>query len=110
MPSPASFIIVSSLSCAPLGYGGLLIPWITPTFRIANVVSKLGVVGKYRVRLFIRKTSICIREVWSDSSGYYCFNNIPFIANGYFVAAFDAANIPVNAAIGDFISPEPMPS
>lgn len=79
-------------------------------YRIADNVSRLGVIGRYRVRLFDRRTARVIRETWSGSNGFYAFNNIAYRAAGYFVVAFDHSNTPVNAAIGDYITPEPMPS
>lgn len=77
--------------------------------RITGTVTELGAVGAYRVRLFDRKTAICIREMWSAADGAYVFNNLANQPNGYFAVAFDHGADPLNAAIADLITPEPMP-
>lgn len=87
-----------SFAFDPLRFGG--------TYRIAGTVSRLGVAGKYRVRLYDQRSGIIVREVWSDEAGNYAFN---YIADGvYYVVAFDHTNNPVNAAISDYVTPEPM--
>ena len=78
-------------------------------YRITGTVTELGVVGRYRVRLFDRKTARCLREIWSDADGSYSFNYIPYRMNGYFTIAYDHGADPLNAAIADLITPEPMP-
>ncbi len=78
-------------------------------FRIAGTVSELGVPGKYRVRLYLRSLGNLIREKMSGADGSYIFNNIAYIPNGYYVIAFDHGDAPLNAAIADLITPEPMP-
>jgi len=78
-------------------------------YRMAGTVDELGVVGSYRVRLFDRKSARCIREVWSAADGSYVFNHLADRPNGYFVIAYDHGDAPLNAAIGDLITPEPMP-
>lgn len=78
-------------------------------YRIAGTVTELGVVGSYRVRLFDRVTGVPIREMFSLATGNYVFANIKFKQNGYFVVAFDHGDNPLNAAIADFVTPEPMP-
>ena len=78
-------------------------------YRIIGKVSELGAFGSYRVNLFVRYTGICIRQVFSAPNGDYAFNNIAYIPNGYYVIAFDHGANPLNAAIADLITPEPMP-
>lgn len=83
-------------------------------YRIAGIVTEIGVPGSYRVRLFDRMTGMLVRETWSASTGEYAFNNITptpnqSVTNGYFVVAFDHGDNPLNAAIADLVTSEPMP-
>lgn len=78
-------------------------------YRITGTVTELGVVGRYRVRLFDRASARCLRETWSAADGSYSFNDIAYRANGYFAVAYDHGDSPLNAAIADLITPEPMP-
>jgi len=78
-------------------------------YRIRGNVSELSVAGSYRIRLFHRQSSRCIRETWSGADGDYFFNNIAYINQGYFVIAYDHGDNQLNAAIADLITPEPMP-
>ena len=77
--------------------------------RITGTVTERGAAGVYRVRLFDRKTALCLRETWSAADGSYAFNNLANQPNGYFAVAFDDGANPLNAAIADLITPEPMP-
>jgi hypothetical protein len=79
-------------------------------FCIVDTVSRLGVMGHYLLVLFDRRTKRPIRETWSAANGAYAFNNISYRYRGYFINAFDHSGTPVNAAVGDFLTPEPMPS
>jgi len=84
--------------------------WLFGGFhQIASTVDRLGVTGVYRVRLFDRRTALCLRETWSTADGAYAFTHLASQANGYFVVAFDHAAGPLNAAIADLITPVPMP-
>ncbi len=78
-------------------------------YRINGSVTELGVAGAYRVRLFHRKTGRMVREQWSGADGSYTFDFIAYLQNGYFAIAFDHGVDPLNAAIADLITPEPMP-
>ena len=78
-------------------------------YRITGNVDELGVSGSYRVRLFDRQSARCLRETWSAPDGAYAFNSIAYRPNGYFVVAYDHGENPLNAAIADLITPEPMP-
>ena len=78
-------------------------------YRIVGTVTELGVPGAYRVRLYERRTGLMAREMWSDSSGNYAFNFIAYRGDGYFAVAHDNDGNPLNAAIADLITPEPMP-
>ncbi len=78
-------------------------------YRITGTVTELGVVGRYRVRLFDRVTARCLRETWSAADGAYSFPYIAYRANGYFTVAYDHGDSPLNAAIADLITPEPIP-
>lgn len=77
--------------------------------RIVGAVTELGVDGTYRVRLHDRKTARCLRETWSAADGSYAFHYIAHRPNGYYVIAFDHGANPLNAAIADLVTPEPMP-
>lgn len=78
-------------------------------YRIVGTISELGVSGSYRVRLFDRLSARCLRESWSGNDGSYAFNNVAYRPNGYFIVAYDHGDNPLNAAIADLITPEPMP-
>lgn len=78
-------------------------------FRITGNVDELGVMGAYRVRLFDRQSARCIRETWSAADGSYEFPYIAYRYQGYFAIAYDHGDSPLNAAIADLITPEPMP-
>lgn len=78
--------------------------------RIVGTVTELGVAGRYKVRLFARNSGKIIYETLSTAAdGSYSFNYIAAIPNGYFTIAFDHGDNPLNAAIADLITPEPMP-
>lgn len=77
--------------------------------RIRGTVSELGVTGRYRVRLFDRRSGRCIRETWSDTDGSYVFNFVAYRYQGYFTIAHDHTEPLHNAAIADLLTPEPMP-
>lgn len=77
--------------------------------RITGTVTELGAAGVYRVRLFDRRTAMCVRETWSAANGTYAFDHLENQPNGYFAIAHDHGASPLNAAIADLITPEPMP-
>jgi len=78
--------------------------------RISDYVSRLGVVGVYRMRLFARLNGVLIREKISDADGLYDFPYIKYIERGYFIVAHDhTSGDQRNAAIADLVTPEPMP-
>lgn len=88
-----------------------LISYQTPAglYRITGTVDRLGVVGAYRVQLFLRAEGVLIREIVSAQNGNYAYNYLQYHDRGYFVIAYDNAAIPQNAAIADLVTPEPMP-
>lgn len=68
------------------------------------------VLGHYRVQLFVRAGSRCIRETWSDPvTGVYQFPNIKYLKNGYFIILFDHGSDPKTAVVADYYTPDPMP-
>jgi len=79
------------------------------TYRIVGTVTEVGVAGPYRVRLHDRRSALLVRETWSAADGSYSFPNIAYHLNGYYAIAFDHGDNPLNAAIADLITPEPMP-
>lgn len=78
-------------------------------YRIVGTVTELGVPGAYRVRLYERRTGLLVREAWSDGNGNYEFSFIAYLDANYFAVAHDNNGDPLNAAIADLITPEPMP-
>jgi hypothetical protein len=78
-------------------------------YQITGTVSELGVLGKYRVRLFYRQTGRLVQEIWSGEDGTYVFRNIAYRLNGYFIVAYDHGDEPLNACVADLITPEIMP-
>lgn len=79
-------------------------------YRITGTVTEIGVAGRYPVFLFSRLEPLrCLRKVWSASDGAYAFNYLAYRPNGYFAIAFDHGDNPLNAAIADLITPEPIP-
>lgn len=79
------------------------------SYRVTGAVDELGVLGRYRVRLFDRISGRLTRETWSAADGAYAFENIAYRAQGYILVAHDHGDSPQNAAIADLITPEPMP-
>lgn len=78
-------------------------------YRVTGTVTELGVAGRYKVRLHHRKTGQLIKQTTSSATGAYTFSYLAYSQNGYYVIAFDHGNNPLNAAIADFVTPEPMP-
>lgn len=74
--------------------------------KVAGNVSRLGVAGVYKVRLHLRSNGILYAETWSNAAGEYLFELVP--PEPYYVVAFDHTGSPVNAAISDYVTPEPM--
>lgn len=79
------------------------------SYRVTGAVDELGVLGRYRVRLFDRISGRILQETLSDADGSYAFNHLAYRAEGYFAVAHDHDASPQNAAIADLITPEPMP-
>jgi hypothetical protein len=80
--------------------------------EISSTVVKLGKgPGRYRVRLIERRGGNVIRETFSDRvTGAYSFPFIKHMVDGYMTMAVDGnAADRVNAAIADFLTPDPMP-
>lgn len=77
--------------------------------RVRGTITELGVPGPYRVRLFDRRTGRLLRETWSAADGAYQFAGIAYRPQGYVVVAHDRGADPLNAAIADLVTPEPMP-
>lgn len=79
-------------------------------YQIAGAITKLGSFGRYRVRLFDRVSGRCLRETSSATDGSYTFSNIAYRVHRYFIVAYDHdGENPLNAAVADLITPEPMP-
>ena len=91
----------AGLFCGNVDFVGL--------YRITGTVDELGACGSYKVRLFLKNSGALINQVWSAADGTYAFNNIAYLDQGYFLVAHDHTTPKVNAAISDFVTPEPMP-
>lgn len=100
-PDPFKVVLYPDLQRSDFYDGG--------RYRIIGTVTELGLAGRYRVRLFDRQSARCIAQTWSNASGAYAFSGIAYRANGYFVVAYDHGDNPLNAAIADLVTPEPMP-
>jgi hypothetical protein len=78
-------------------------------YQITGTVTELGSPGRYPTFLFQRSTKRCLRETLSAADGAYAFTGLKYVPNGYFAIAYDYGVNPLNAAIADLITPEPMP-
>jgi len=79
-------------------------------YRIRGQVDRLGVYGAYPVVLFSHVTNAPIDRVWSDTSGWYTFNWLAYVYQGYYDSRTrPQCNPPQNAGIATLITPEPMP-
>jgi hypothetical protein len=74
--------------------------------QITGTVTRLGVPGVYRVRLYERHSGQILLECWSAADGAYAFTGLQPVPSGYYVVALDHAGTPVNAAISDYLTPE----
>jgi len=92
--------ILQELHSYDLDFGGL--------GQISDTIDEEGTAGAYRVRLYHRLTGKLIKQVWSHADGTYTFDHIAEESEGYFVVGFDHGATPVQAAVGDLITPEPM--
>lgn len=61
------------------------------------------------LRLYDRKSGTLISKKWVFSNNGYSFDYLKIVNNGYYVIAFDYNSHPLNAAIADLVTPEPMP-
>lgn len=78
-------------------------------YRIVGTVTESGIPGAYPVRLYDRQTGRLLAETQSAANGDYAFSSLVNRLNGYFTVAHDYGNNPLNAAIADLVTPEPMP-
>lgn len=97
--APTGKIVLSHANADPV-FGG--------RHRIASTVDRLGVAGPYPVRLYHRASGRLVRATQSDADGNYAFDAIAHEAGGYFAVAHDTNGDPLNAAIADLLTPEPM--
>ena len=76
--------------------------------QISDAIDKEGTAGSYRLRLYHRATGKLLRQTWSAADGSYTFDHIAEESEGYFIVGFDHGASPVQAGVGDLITPEPM--
>lgn len=77
--------------------------------KLAGTVDRVGEPGSYRVMLFRIPEWKLIDVKWSDSGGAYAFMYLDDSPKSFLVMAFDHSAEPVNAAISDQVTLEPMP-
>ena len=95
---------------APVLQGPIRERYWAGQYRITGVIDRLGVVGPYVVRLYSRSTGRFLAQGLSAANGAYSFDFMAYSYRGYFVVGHDNdTGSPVNAAIADLITPEPMP-
>lgn len=75
--------------------------------RIAGVAMELSVPGPYRLRLYERVTGQLVAETWSAADGTFVFDALANRPQSYYVVELDHNEPLRNAAIVDFITPEP---
>lgn len=82
-------------------------------YWIHSTVDRLGVPGRYPVRLYNRASGALLRESKSNATtGGYQFQFLPYLERGYQVIALDdpaTRSDPKNAAIADLMTPEAIP-
>ena len=82
-------------------------------YWIHSTVDRLGVPGRYPVRLYDRASGALLLESKSAAAdGAYQFQFLPYLERGYQVIALDdpaTRSDPKNAAIADLMTPEAMP-
>lgn len=89
------------VSSKPNFYGGI--------YQIRGTVSRENIPGKYKVVLFDAFSKLMVAQKNSDNDGSFVFTHLKYIDNGYFLVAYDHTGTPLNAAIADLVTPEPMP-
>jgi hypothetical protein len=73
--------------------------------QIAGITTEVDVAGSYQVRIYDRLTGRLARECWSATNGAF---TVTGLANRLYIAVAMDHNEPLrNAAIVDFITPEP---
>lgn len=75
--------------------------------KLSGSVDRLGVAGRYVVVALDKKTMFPLGKTVSDADGNYALRYLPNTA--IFVIAVDHSAEPVNAAISDQLTLEPMP-
>jgi len=98
-----SFLAPNPLGSVNASPVGMSYPQNSGDYRITGAVKELGKAGKYRLRLFDRQSSLCVRETWSALDGSYCFDCISDAV--YFIVAYDHGDSPLNASIADNVQP-----
>lgn len=95
--------ILVTTQTIPAGYGG--------NTQIKGTITKLGVDVSRRWFCIDRVSMKPIAVGKSDDSGAYTIRYLRYLPNRYLVVAVDDAAIsnPLNAAVADLITPEPMP-
>ena len=80
-------------------------------YRVRGTVSRLGIKGPYRLYLTERLYGRFVATTVSDENGNYSFDYVPNVGSSrasYTIIAVDHTGDPLNAAISDYVTPEPM--
>lgn len=107
-----TFLVDTPLTASPYAFSAAVIV-DSSHYRILSTVDRMGVPGKYPVRLYERPGGTLLRETKSAASdGAYRFDFLPYAERGYMVVALDdpaTRSDPKNAAVADLMTPEAMP-
>ena len=77
------------------------------SYTVTGTVSRLGVSGSYLVRLHERLSGAVVGVTRSQEDGAYAFTNLSPLYR-YYAVGHDDGDSPLNAAISDCVTPEPM--
>jgi hypothetical protein len=79
-------------------------------YQIRGVIDRQGVYGPYRFTLLDSVSGLFVRRGHSDKNGEFLIRYIAYRFRGYTIYADDHhSGSPMNAAIADLVTPEPMP-
>lgn len=78
-------------------------------YCISGTLTREHVALSGPVRLFDRQTGRLLRQTTAAANGSYSFVGLAYRYRGYIALAHDQNATPLNAAIADLITPEPMP-
>ena len=77
-------------------------------FRLRGMVYKDGEPSGAKLYLY-NNAGVVLRTITVRPNGEWEIKQLTNIPNGYFVIARDVSDEPVNSAIADYLTPEPIP-